>query len=321
MERGPRDFVFNCAQVVSGSVALFTALGLFASVFLLGELVVHFKVFYFLAALASAGVFAMRRKWPWLIFALALTALHVPGLAVWYLPADSVTAEGRGTRLRIVTANLLVSNTKHDRFLEFIRETDPDIIFIQEPNNDWARSLDALKETYAHYAVKPQPDTFGIAMFSRLPLDSIDITYYGDSGLPSVHAELTVNGRHLSVLSYHTWPPVSRERMEIRDKALQYLARYVAEADDLVIVAGDLNVTPWSPSYKKMIRESGLKSARQGYGIGPTWSNLPLPFALLPLDHVLISPEIAVHAFRVGPRINSDHRPLIVDLAIPPPSP
>ena len=77
-------------------------------------------------------------------------------------------------------------------------------------------------------------------------------------------------------------------------------------------------MTPWSPYYKGMIRESGLKNARQGYGVKATWSGIPSPVAMLPLDHVLLSPEFAVRDFRVGPDIGSDHRPLVVEVAVPP---
>ena len=320
MERGLRNILFGCAQVVSGSVALFTVLSVFASLFLLGELLVHFKVFYLLGALASAGAFALGRRWRSLVFAAVLVAIHLPGVVVWYLPAPSTLADAVEINLRIVTANLLKSNLKHDLFLEFIEDADPDVIFIQELDGAWANSLYALDEDYPYNAVIPSPGDFGVALFSRIPLDPVEITYFTDSVLPWVHAELTVNGRHLSILSYHIWPPVSRDRLETRDGDLDFLAKYVADAEDLVLVAGDFNVTPWSPSYKKMIRASGLKNARRGFGIKPTWAAIPSPIALLPLDHVLLSPEIAVKSLRVGPRIGSDHRPLIVDLAIPPPS-
>ena len=321
MERGLRNILFGCAQVVSGSVALFTVLSVFASLFLLGELLVHFKVFYLLGAAASAGAFALGRRWRWLVFAALLVAIHLPGVLVWYLPVPDTPAGLVQSNLRIVTANLLKSNLKHDLFLEFIADADPDIIFIQEIDDAWAVSLRALEEAYPYSELLPSPGDFGIALFSRVPLDPVEIVYYTDSVLPWVHAGLTVNGRHLSVLSYHTWPPVSRERLETRDGDLDFLAKYVADAEDLVLVAGDFNVTPWSPSYKKMIRASGLKNARRGFGIKPTWSVIPSPVALLPLDHVLLSPEIAVKSLRVGPRIGSDHRPLIVDLAVPPPPP
>lgn len=318
MERAPRDALFNSAQVLFASAMMFTALSQFTSVFLLAELLVHFKVFYLLAATVSASVFAMRQKWRWFVLASLLAAIHFPGVCVWYLPApDPPPGGGTQTKLSIVTANLMRANQEHGLFLDFIEEADPDVIFIQELNDAWSRSLQALVETYSHYAMKPRPDNFGIAMFSRIPLDEIDIVYYGEASVPAVHARITLDGRSVSLLSYHALPPSSREYTAARDRQLEAIGDYVAAQEDLVIVAGDLNVTPWSPKYKSMIRESGLKNARRGYGIKPTWSNIPSPIALLPLDHVLLSPDIAVSSFRVGPDINSDHRPLYVELSIP----
>ena len=63
-----------------------------------------------------------------------------------------------------------------------------------------------------------------------------------------------------------------------------------------------------------------LKNARQGYSVKPTWSAFLSPISLLPLDHFLLSPEIAVSNFRLGPNIDSDHRKLIVELSVPAPS-
>jgi endonuclease/exonuclease/phosphatase family metal-dependent hydrolase len=35
------------------------------------------------------------------------------------------------------------------------------------------------------------------------------------------------------------------------------------------------------------------------------------------IEHVLVSPSIAILANRLGPDVDSDHLPVIVDLAIP----
>ena len=75
MERGLRYPFFSCAQVVSGSVALFNAADLLASVSLVAELTTHIKVFYLLGAVALGAVFALRRKWRWLAFAGVLAAI------------------------------------------------------------------------------------------------------------------------------------------------------------------------------------------------------------------------------------------------------
>ena len=45
------------------------------------------------------------------------------------------------------------------------------------------------------------------------------------------------------------------------------------------VLIGDLNVTMWANHYKRLERASGLKNARHGFGVQPTWP-LFLPFAI-----------------------------------------
>lgn len=91
-------------------------------------------------------------------------------------------------------------------------------------------------------------------------------------------------------------------------------------------MVGDLNITMWSPYYKRFARQTGLRNARQGFGILPSWptketySQISPALSLLlaiPIDHCLISPEIKVLNIRTGPNVGSDHRPVITDLLIP----
>ena len=81
----------------------------------------------------------------------------------------------------------------------------------------------------------------------------------------------------------------------------------------------------WSPSYKDFVKKTGLRNARQGFGILPTWpteakfSPIKPPLSwliLIPIDHFLISPEIKVLDIRTGANVGSDHLPLIADLVL-----
>jgi endonuclease/exonuclease/phosphatase (EEP) superfamily protein YafD len=44
----------------------------------------------------------------------------------------------------------------------------------------------------------------------------------------------------------------------------------------------------------------------------------PLPWPLrIPIDHALVSPELAGAVRRTGPHLGSDHRPLLIELPLP----
>ena len=89
--------------------------------------------------------------------------------------------------------------------------------------------------------------------------------------------------------------------------------------DRAAIILGDLNVSMWSPFYRSMIQTSGLRNARQGRGILPTHSIVAPQFAALsaPIDHCLVTRDIQVEDFQLGPAIGSDHLPIIAELLIP----
>ena len=84
---------------------------------------------------------------------------------------------------------------------------------------------------------------------------------------------------------------------------------------DAVIIAGDFNASPYSPVFKKLLTTSGLRDTRTGFGWLPSWPAL-FPLAFIPIDHILVSPDIQVQNRATGPYIGSDHYPVIAELSI-----
>jgi endonuclease/exonuclease/phosphatase (EEP) superfamily protein YafD len=83
-----------------------------------------------------------------------------------------------------------------------------------------------------------------------------------------------------------------------------------------VIVAGDLNATPWSHGFRQLVRLRGLCDSAVGRGVQATW-NAHRWVPRIPIDHVVVSPEVRVMDRRVGPDVGSDHLPVEATLAIP----
>src|SRR5690606_38520127 len=103
----------------------------------------------------------------------------------------------------------------------------------------------------------------------------------------------------------------------LRSAQLAALAGYATQFKGPSIIAGDINVTPWSPLFESVKNRSGLRDSGLGFGYQPTWPTM-LPFAIqrIPIDHVLISKHFHVSHRALGPAMGSDHFPLIVDLQL-----
>lgn len=150
----------------------------------------------------------------------------------------------------------------------------------------------------------------------------VDEVHSGINGIPEdVRAEATARRTALHPLG--CWRLGLPENggglcgMESLCGADDALPAFTHQQKDLVIIAGDLNTTMWSPYYKRLARDSGLANARKGFGILATWPSF-YPFLRIPIDHYLVSPEVRVVDLRMGPKFGSDHRPLVADLFVPP---
>ena len=82
-----------------------------------------------------------------------------------------------------------------------------------------------------------------------------------------------------------------------------------------MIVAGDINMTPWSPVMADFLATTSLASVRSGRGTLPTWPAWS-PVLRVPIDHIFYSPAFAVESVDRIPVRGSDHIGLVSRLTI-----
>ena len=66
--------------------------------------------------------------------------------------------------------------------------------------------------------------------------------------------------------------------------------------------------------FRDFIKSTGLRNARQGFGVGPTWP--ALGSVGVPIDHILFSHPLQVKNFQVEGGIGSDHFPISAHLVL-----
>ena len=309
-----RSAVDLCVLAIVAT-AVFSVLGCLGTFFFVGELASHFKPFYLAAALAGTAMLVLLRAWRWALFGAAVVALNAVSVVPWYIAAGE-TAQGRaGPNLRIALANVHTENTQYGALIEWIEADPPDVLVVQEIDGEWYEELQILKTRYPHCVERPRGDNFGIAVYSRLPLENAGIRLLGDVGVPAVAADLVGEGWAARLIAVHPLPPVSSAYADQRGQQLKEAADIAREVP-LCVLAGDLNTTMWSPAHRRLERDSGLRNTRRGFGLLGTWPAFLRPFAI-PLDHCLCSPRIEVVRCVRGPHIGSDHLPMLFELRVP----
>jgi endonuclease/exonuclease/phosphatase (EEP) superfamily protein YafD len=157
-------------------------------------------------------------------------------------------------------------------------------------------------------------------VFSRLPLAEHEICYLVEDDIPSIHATLELRtGDKVRAHFLHPAPPSPTENPESaeRDAELVIVARSVAETDQPVIVAGDLNDVAWSPTTRLFRKISGLLDPRVGREAFNTF-HVDYPLLRWPLDHLFHSQHFTLRDIQRLPTIGSDHFPLLARLSFSP---
>jgi endonuclease/exonuclease/phosphatase (EEP) superfamily protein YafD len=228
-----------------------------------------------------------------------------------------------GAALRFAACNVLYRNPEPARTIAWLRGAQLDAVLLQEITPGWRDALQVLAAEfpYQYYSaawiqrLEGAPGR-GALLLSRWPIEQVRAVALGAHTEPAIVAMLRVNGQALHFIGAHTSWPLGRIVSVERDRQLLLLASLARAATGPIIVAGDFNITPFSPHYQALLAQSGLRSAAGGPGWRPTWPTF-LPIVGIEIDHVLVSASITVEKFERGPATGSDHWPVLAQLRLP----
>lgn len=259
---------------------------------------------------------------------MVATVVGVAYQSWWILPYTFLhTPEVKGAtppladdRLRILSANILMTNERHEDVVALIRQEQPDVVILLETNAQWARALAVVKEELPHVLACPLENLYGMHLYSRFPIEDPKIQFLVEKEVPSFHLLLILpSQRRVELHCLHPAPPspTENESSNERDAELIMVGRAVADSDYAMVVTGDLNDVAWSPTTRLFRKISGLLDPRVGRGLFNTFS---ARCALMrwPVDHFFISREFTLIGLKRLAACGSDHFPVLIDLALTP---
>ncbi|HEX2908132.1 MAG TPA: endonuclease/exonuclease/phosphatase family protein [Phototrophicaceae bacterium] len=261
----------------------------------------------------------------------------------YYLP--KAPPEAVGDTIRVATFNMRVVNNDLSLAETWIKQLGADIVCLQEIPLDLAESLLArLHEHFPYQAVQddivrwvgyPSQNAI-LSRYSIVQTDTVDLQADG-TALP-VRAVLDVNGQLIAVYNVHlAWPsggprlelPVNNYYLNtflgfddrIRNQQIMRLLAHLQTEPYAYLIAGDFNTSSSSGIYQQLAAAMHDSFREIGAGFGGTWpvsEVLGLPGFVPPflrLDYIWHSDQFQAVSAQVGPRLGSDHLPLLVTLA------
>lgn len=298
-----------------GALAAATLAGFAGAWGWLLDLCSHFRPQYAVAACLLAVLFLSFKRWRAGLAALAVMAVNLAAIVPLYLTADTpFAAPAQTSALRVMTANIYKANRHRHRIVEYIRREQPDVVVLLEVTRGWVKPLKPLDKLYPFRWVRPGDVFAGIAVYSRhLPVESRVFDLAGAGGaafLVTVDMGDADRRAPVSILGAHLKSPTTPLYHRQRNLQLAQLARIAREHPWPLLVMGDLNATQFSPAFRRMLRDSGLRACA-GQTLQPTWP-VQFPPLWVSIDHCLASPGLHTAAFTVGPDVGSDHFPLMI---------
>lgn len=301
------------------------------------DLLSHFRVQYAFGLFCVALAFGALKCWRWLAAALAGFLLNFSQVAPLYFGSHASAELERRDSIRLMSINVRMRNQEFDLVRRAIADNRPDVVLLIEVDRRWLAELDPLVKDYPHVIEEPRNDNFGIALWSRWPLENPEVIELSGR-IPAIRCRVAVPGGALEVLGAHPVPPSGRRGSEERNAQLAELAERAKERDLPLVLIGDLNTTHWNHYFRRLQREAGLNNSAKGFGVQASWPaswgqklssrrngdeprsrqaggwTIGSGLFRIPIDHCLVSTELFVNDRRLGPYTGSDHLPLVVDV-------
>ncbi|MBR0565613.1 endonuclease/exonuclease/phosphatase family protein [Azoarcus sp. L1K30] len=266
------------------------------------DLAVHWQWVYLLVGGVCALGLLAQRAFVWAVSGGVVLVLG-PCLAMPGAPAGATGAQV----LTVVSANLHADNDDPAELRRWTQGLDADVIVLQEVNPRMAAALAGWAD-YPYRMLAPAEGPFGLAVLSRLPLEQIECRVPPGQTL---HARMQVHwgAAQVVLVAVHPMPPISPQFHARRRELLATASAWGATAGLPVLIAGDLNASPWSSA----MHPPAQGGWRRATALTPTW---PASLPMIPIDQILVTRHWRVLDAGVGPRIGSDHRPVYVRLSM-----
>jgi endonuclease/exonuclease/phosphatase (EEP) superfamily protein YafD len=280
------------------------------------DLLTHFAPIWFAGGLAALLAALMLKGFERtaLVSLGAVTVLAAGGLIVPELfrstgPRAPKDAPGQ---IKVVQFNVWHNNRDMAGVVEWLRREDPDIAILQETTPELRQRLQAQERW----------EIAGSARETLILSKATPVATGLPKDLPEAEGPLTRAtfrdhlGEFTVLGTHYAWPTDAEDQQGQERRLAAAIERFGRER---TIAAGDLNSAPWSFYRRRWDKAFGIPRRDRALFSWPAVQYYRIPslglLPILPIDHVYAGEGWGTVSVKRGPRLGSDHYPVIVILA------
>ena len=273
------------------------------------ELLSAFAHFTLALSVLVSAFLAFQRSWVALSFSVLAMVLGAALLFPHFASLES-TEESNFT---IGQFNLYHGNSSPEQAISELSTAEFDIFTIQELNSRWMPTIDSLiKKKYPFYLEEPLKGCcYGIGLYSRFPILDGEVFELGKT--PAIRANIKINGQIITVITFHTRPPVFPNETDIRNAQMRTIAEMSRTIKTPILVLGDFNVVPWDAVFDSFLATGNLRAVRNGFQ-----TTYPMDFGipLIPIDHITYSAGLKPTSCETVTIAGSDHKGIVASFKL-----
>ena len=194
----------------------------------------------------------------------------------------------KSEKITIAHFNTSSAPSGYRSLLEAVLKSEADIISFQEVTPDWDIYLkNNLADLYPFNESNVRIDPYGMAIFSKMPINNYDTFHYEEIPHQIINVPLS-DDQNVNIISAHVLPPLGKRLNDRAKMHLYEIASKITLEEEPSIVLGDFNLVYWSNEIRDFRSQARLDNSRRDVS-----QNL----LKIPYDHIFFSDKLECTGF------------------------
>ena len=242
-----------------------------------------------------------------LILALLITLMFAVLPLTSWLEKRKLLSADTSRQFVITSFNIQREADNHVRSLAFIEQCLADVIVLQEVTAETNIVIKSFRDRFPYQYGEGHNH---VMIISRYELQFIEyVKWPGKFAERALHVTCSIQDCLIHLFAIHMQNTLSWHEVERRNQQIDSLYNSVKNCKEAVMVIGDFNAATGSRVLRTIETKIDLKTSSTLLNYQPTW---PAKAGILgvQLEHFFTSNDLIVLKQQLGPKLDSDHRPI-----------